>query len=276
MKRTRTEPGFLVRNRYWILLGAVILLLPPLSLLPQLTKESNFCGAWCPRMFFVWREGSTISQFLLGFLRNYMGVALVLGILGTTLFLGRWWCSHLCPIGGTMEAGSRLVPSRLKIDFSRIPAPWFRYGYLAVYLVAPAIGIGALTCNYCQFGTIPRLFGAAFVPADLDYFLRVGGILNLALILALGVFARGGRAYCNVLCPVGAFDALANWAGGRFGRRVRVTGARCSGCGSCAKVCPNWAIEVGKTARVDPLSCTPCRLCEGACPEEAIRYGRAP
>ena len=94
---TNTRSSFLVRHRPWILLGSILLFLPPLAVLFQATQETNFCGAWCPRMFFVWREGMTLKQFLFGFLRSYLGVALVLGILGTTLFLGRTWCSHLCP-----------------------------------------------------------------------------------------------------------------------------------------------------------------------------------
>jgi ferredoxin len=99
--------------------------------------------------------------------------------------------------------------------------------------------------------------------------------VNLGLVVGLGFLAKGGRAYCNLLCPVGALDALANRLGMRLGRRVRVDAGRCTACGACAKVCPTWAIEVGGTARIDPLACLPCRDCEGVCPEEAIRYGRA-
>ncbi len=150
-----------------------------------------------------------------------------------------------------------------------------RYGYLAVYLLAPALGVGSLCCNYCNFAAVPRRFGAAFSGADLAYFLRGAGIVNLGLVVALGFLARGGRAYCNLLCPVGALDALANRVGARFGRRVRVDPARCDGCGACAKVCPTWAIERGEVARIDPLACLPCRDCESVCPKEAIAYDRA-
>jgi formate hydrogenlyase subunit 6/NADH:ubiquinone oxidoreductase subunit I len=94
-------------------------------------------------------------------------------------------------------------------------------------------------------------------------------------VVGLGFFAKGGRAYCNLLCPVGALDALANRLGMRFGRRVRVDGSRCDGCGACAKVCPTWAIQIGETARIDPLACLPCRECEVVCPTDAIAY-RAP
>lgn len=268
--------GVLVRYRTWFIIGGIVLFLPPLSFLFQFTQDANFCGSWCPRMFFAWRKGMEASQFFLGFLRSYMGVILVAGVLLSTLFFGRYWCSHLCPVGGTMEAGSRFFPKFMKINFTKIPAPSFRYGYLFVYLAAPAIGLGSLCCNYCNFAAIPRMYGAAVGGADLAYFLRTAGLINLGLIVVLGFFARGGRAYCNLLCPIGALDSLTNRFGARWGRRVLVAADKCNGCGACKKVCPTWAIEMkDKTAVIDQLSCMPCRLCEQSCKTEAIVYGKS-
>ena len=223
-------------------------------------------------MFFTWREGSSLGQYFMGFLRSYMGVALVLGILLSTLFLGRYWCSHLCPIGGSMEVSSKLVPNKLKINYSFIPAPSFRYGYMLVYLLIPAIGLGSLCCNYCNFATIPRAFGAMFNDADMAYFLRSAGLINLGLVAVLGVFAKGGRGYCNILCPIGALDALSNRFGLKLGKRMHVDSSKCNGCGKCNKVCPTWAIEMTDKANIDQLSCMPCRECEKVCPVEAITY----
>jgi len=279
MPATERRSGFLQRHRTAILLISLLLFLPPLALVFQLTSGDNdFCGTWCPRMFFAWREGMTFSSFLLGMLRSYLGVLLVAGILLSTFFLGRWWCSHLCPVGGATELGSRLFPRWMKIPYNGVPAAPVRYGYFAVYLIAPAIGIGSLCCSYCNFAAVPRFFGAMFTPADLAYFLRTAGLINLALLFLLGFLARGGRAYCNFMCPIGALDALASRMGARWGKRQRVLKHRCSGCGDCAQVCPTWAIalEDGQegTARIDHLSCMPCGACEKACSEGAIRYGR--
>jgi len=210
----------------------------------------------------------------MGFFRSYMGVALVLGMLATTFFLGRYWCSHLCPIGGTTEVGSKLLPRFLKIDYSGVPASPVRYGYLSIYFLAPLIGIGSLCCRYCNFATIPRFFGAAFSQADMAYFLRTAGLINLALIVVLGFLAKGGRAYCNLLCPIGALDAVLNRLGLKFGKRVRVDVSKCNACGVCIEVCPTWAIDMKGKAKVDQLSCIPCRICEKTCPREAIGYGR--
>ena len=89
--RTRAASWW-ARHRNLILVVAAVLLLPPLAAIVQLTADVNFCGRWCPRMFFVWREGTTLSAFLMGFVRSYMGVALVVAILGTTLAFGRHTC----------------------------------------------------------------------------------------------------------------------------------------------------------------------------------------
>lgn len=174
-----------------------------------------------------------------------------------------------------MELGSRLVPRFLKINFSKIPAPAFRYGYLSVYFGAAALGIGSLCCGYCNFATIPRLIGAPFSSADLAYFMRTAGLINLGLVLVLGFFAKGGRAYCNLLCPIGALDGLANRLGIKWGRRMTVQSAQCSGCGACLEKCPTWAIEIEeRKAKIDALSCIPCGACETTCVKGAITYGR--
>lgn len=267
-------PGFWARHRIAILVTSLALFLPPLAVLFQLSGDTGFCGTWCPRMFWSWRKGQPGAEFLLGFARAWLGVALVAGMLATTVFLGRQWCSHLCPVGGAMELGSRLLPRRWKLSYAQVPAAPVRYGYLAVYLLAPALGVGSLCCSYCNFATVPRLFGAAFSAADLAFFLRSAGLVSLGLVVALGFLARGGRAYCNLLCPVGALDALASRLGDRVGRRVRIDPARCTDCGACAKVCPTWAIAPEGKATIDQLSCMPCRECEQVCTAGAISLAR--
>jgi polyferredoxin len=270
------EKTGLARHRTLALVIGMLLILPPLALLPQLTTaDGGFCGTWCPRMFFVWRAGTSGEQFLYGMLRSWGGVALVVAVLLTTLVFGRLWCSHACPIGGAMELGSRILPNRLKIDFARVPAAPVRYGYLAVYFLAPALGIGSLCCSYCNFAAVPRLFGAVMLnPADIAYFLRAAGLVNLGLIIVLGFAARGGRAYCNFMCPVGAIDALVNRLRMRLGRRVQIVPSDCTGCGACHEVCPMSAIPADDLPEIDQLSCIPCGECQQVCDVDAIRYDK--
>lgn len=279
MATAPNEQRFLVKHRTSFLVAGVLLLLPPLAPILQIaTGDTDFCGTWCPRMFLVWRSGMSAQSYFWLVLRTFAGVLLLFAIAVSTLFLGRHWCSHLCPIGGATELGSRIVPRFLRIKLSAVPAPPVRYGYMAVYFLTPLLGLGSLCCSYCNFAVVPRMFGALFLnSADIAYFMRTAGLINLALIVVLGFLAAGGRGYCNFLCPVGALDALVNSLGARFFRRVRVDSSACTGCTECVEVCPVWAIDIKNTAQedvamIDQLSCLPCGQCEVACPEGAIGY----
>lgn len=266
------------RRTLFIALG-LLLFLPPLSLLPQLAGEVNMCGAVCPRMFFILSPKGIWAGLIKGVQNAWFGVALVGLILSATFFFGRLWCSHLCPIGGATELVSRATPSRLKLDYSFLPAPAFRYGYFAIYAVGGLLGIGSIACKFCNFRIIPFLAGAPFVPAFRTYLFTGMGMAGVAVILLTGFLARGGRGYCNLLCPVGALDGLSNWLGGkfRFNRRMRTDETRCHGCGQCVSVCPVWALRdegKGRPPVRDQLACLSCRECTQACPQGAISYGR--
>lgn len=263
----------------FILLGLVFFL-PPLSLLPQVAGEVNMCGAVCPRMFFILSKQGLWSGLVKGIQSAWFGVALVGLILTMTFFFGRLWCSHLCPIGGATELVSRAMPSRLKLDYSFLPAPAFRYGYFFIYLAGSLLGIGSIACKFCNFRVIPFLAGAPFVPAYRTYLFTGIGLSGVLVILLTGFLAKGGRGYCNLLCPVGALDGISNWLGEKFAfaRRMATDHSRCNGCGRCVTVCPVWALRKAGTGCRPPLrdqlSCLACRECARVCSQKAISYGR--
>lgn len=45
---------------------------------------------------------------------------------------------------------------------------------------------------------------------------------------------------------------------------------RCTGCGTCAQVCPAGAVTVDGTAGVNTELCNACGICVGSCPQGAI------
>lgn len=271
-------PDIIKRNKrlIFIALGMAVFL-PPLSVIPQIAGEVNMCGAVCPRMFFIIPVNGW-SGFVNGISSAWFGVGLVSAILAVTIFFGRIWCSHLCPIGGATEIVSKGIPKKLKMDFSFMNAPAFRYGYLFIYIAGAVVGIGSIACKLCNFRVLPFLAGSPFVPAYRTYLLTTMGIAGLLTIGLTGFFAKGGRSYCNLLCPIGALDSIANYLGSKlaFTKKMKTDISRCSGCGRCIDSCMVWAIRMDENlkAKIGQASCMSCRKCEKVCPKGAISYGR--
>jgi ferredoxin len=261
----------------FIMLG-IFLFLPPLSVIPQTAGEANMCGAVCPRMFFMLSPKGILSGFIGNINTWWFGASLVGIILITTLFFGRLWCSHVCPVGGATELVSRAVPESFRINYSFISAPAFRYGYFIIFAAGALIGLGSIACKFCNFRVIPFLAASPFVPAYRTYLTTSMGIAGLIIVGLTGFFAKGGRGYCNLLCPVGALDGIVNFAGVRFGfaRRIKTKVSQCSGCGLCVSSCMVWALELDENQKIkrDSLSCMSCRECEKVCPNRAISYGK--
>ncbi|MDA8388279.1 MAG: 4Fe-4S binding protein [Nitrospiraceae bacterium] len=278
MKNKNITKKIFSNKRYLSIAVGMALFLPPLAVIPQIAGAVNLCGAACPRMFFIIRDGGLLKGFGNNLRAEWFGASLAGAILITTFFMGRLWCSHFCPVGGATELVSRLVPGRFKIDFSFMHAPAFRYAYFFIFVAGAALGMGGISCKLCNFRVIPFLAGAPFVPAYRTYLLSPVGLAGLAAVSLTGFLARGGRAYCNLLCPVGALDSMANYAGHKLGitKKVRTEPSRCNGCGRCVGSCMVWALELDhKTIRRDQASCISCGQCIRVCPREAIRYGRS-
>lgn len=197
-------------------------------------------------------------------------------LLVVAFFFGPIFCGKLCPAGAFTEYLSKLVPERFKLDWSRYTeiAP-IRYGMLAAFMVMPFVG-GGLACAYCNY----YLFDLLANYAVRGYFISLSSSLLLTAILwivVFGLFTKGGRGYCNFLCPVGAVQNLVHFFSSKlpFVRRMQVDKQKCIGCGKCTRACPMQAVKVrDKKAEICLHNCIICGQCAHNCPVKAIHYGR--
>jgi ferredoxin-type protein NapH len=188
------------------------------------------------------------------------------------------FCGWLCPAGGFPEALSRLVPDRFKFDLHRkVPIVPLRYGFLAGLLLTPFV-TASICCSYCNFTQMQNI--ASFVTGNTAPLLFIGttGVVAMALwLVVLGLFMKGGRGWCMLLCPAGALMSLSSGVTARFKRlpRVRHDAETCASCATCMDVCPVRAVDVADDGEVHvgQYLCNGCMDCVKACPSGAMRYG---
>lgn len=218
------------------------------------------------------------EHLLDGKIFQYASISVVsLGILlVVAFFFGPIFCGRLCPAGAFTEYLSKLVPERIKIDWSKYTeiAP-IRYGMLAGFCLVPFFG-GILACAYCNF----FLFDLLANYYSRGYFISLSSSLILTSILWLvifGLFTKGGRGYCNFLCPVGAVQNLVHYFSSKlpFVYKMQVDRQKCIGCKKCVHSCPMQAVTlVNKKAEIFLHNCILCGQCAYSCPVQAIHYGR--
>ena len=191
-----------------------------------------------------------------------------------SLWFGPLFCGWLCPAGAFSEYLSRLLPDKYKINWAQlVPLVPLRYGFFLGFLGSLILGLG-IPCSYCNYYALEIFVG----------YLHTGQLLSSSLSLLmtfvvsniiLGLFTKGGRGYCNLLCPVGTMCSLMHVLGqlvpGSFG--MQVDKKLCVGCGLCRKKCPMQAVSItqGK-AQINRHHCIVCGQCRQACPRKAIAY----
>jgi formate hydrogenlyase subunit 6/NADH:ubiquinone oxidoreductase subunit I len=91
-------------------------------------------------------------------------------------------------------------------------------------------------------------------------------------LLILAVLAwRGGRTYCNTICPVGTvlgFISRFSWL------KPVIDTNKCIDCGLCAKNCKSSCINL-KEHKIDYSRCVACMDCIEKCKKGAIKYAHS-
>lgn len=235
-------------------------------------------------------------QFLPAVLALNVGVILLLVIM--TLLLGRVYCSVLCPLGVFQDIVawiSRRPKKRRKLPYSYSPAiNWLRYGVLLLFIVALVAGVGSLVALLAPYSSYGRIANNLFQPLwqwgnnllaliaermdsyafyETDVWVKslptfVIAVVTLVTIAVLA--ARGGRTYCNTICPVGTVLGTLS----RFSLfRVTINTEKCNNCSLCARNCKASCIN-SKEHRIDYSRCVACMDCIDKCRHGAIGFRR--
>ncbi len=227
-------------------------------------------------------------------------------VLGSTLFLGRFFCGWICPLGITIDVTDRIFNAKKRNILKRaghtIAIKPYKFLVLMFSLILSIAGIHAsglidpLSIAYRSYGTALYpyfdntvkliFFGLYYIPfvnavSEPTFSILKKSVLSfhhiafdghgwifltLILILSLSVFAR--RFWCQSLCPLGALLSLSS----RFSvfRRV-VDTDKCVNCLQCEKECRMNAIIDNGEGTLEG-ECIKCFECLKSCRYDAISF----
>ena len=220
-----------------------------------------------------------------------LNVVVVVALLLLTLIFGRIYCSIICPLGVFQDVLARFHRKKNKYSYSK-ELKWLRYPVLVVFICAAVAGIGSLFQLLAPYSAYGRIATMIFQPlwkagnnvlamiaerADsyafytVDTWMRSLPVLIIAAVTLVVLFVlawRGGRTYCNTICPVGtilSFFARFSWL------KIRFDENKCKNCSMCSKNCKAACIDY-KNHTVDYSRCVVCGNCIESCKFGALRY----
>lgn len=223
-----------------------------------------------------------------------LNVGVVVALLVLTFLFGRVYCSVICPLGVMLDVVAFFGKKSKKNRYSFSPErKWLRYSVLVLFLatiLAPGVGfIAHLVAPYSAYGRIAsnlfapvyqfgnnvlayfaeRASSYAFYSVDVWIKSLTTFIVAAITFVLIAVLAwRGGRTWCNTVCPVGTI--LGFFAKYSLYKPVIDT-TKCNSCGLCGRNCKASCIN-SKEHTIDYSRCVTCFDCIGKCNKGAISY----
>ena len=220
-----------------------------------------------------------------------LNVGALLFVVALTLLMGRIYCSIICPLGVMQDVIAWFRKKKNKYNYS--PAkntlrlivlvlafaflvlnvgwlagllfPYSTYGRIVANLVAP---IYKLANN--GLAAIAEHFGS-YAFYEVDVWVKSISALVVAL-LTWGIIAvlawKGGRTWCNTICPVGTLLGLIS----RHSLlKMTIDTEKCKNCRKCERNCKSACINLD-THTIDYSRCVVCGNCELQCAHDALHF----
>jgi len=194
------------------------------------------------------------------------GSLVVFGVLFlSSLFIGRFWCGWLCPIGGMQEACFIAVDN---------PAQGGKYNFIKYIIWIPWLGLIALLAflagGYQIFNFF--YFTESYVTIDepsrfIMYYMVLGALFLIGL--------KSKRAFCHYGCWVALFPIFGSKIKNRFkwpSYHLEADPTKCKQCKRCTRACPMSlnVTELVQSGSMEDTECILCGTCVSVCPEGAI------
>lgn len=220
-----------------------------------------------------------------------LNVGALLFIVTLTLLFGRIYCSVICPLGVMQDAIAWLRRKKNKYRFS--PAKnTLRYTVLVLACATLALNvawIGGLIFPYSTYGrivstcvaplyklannglaAIAEHYGSyAFYEVDVWFKSITTLVVALLTWVVIAVLAwRGGRTWCNTICPVGTLLGLIS-KNARLKMSIDVE--KCKNCHKCERNCKAACIDLD-THTIDYSRCVVCGNCLEDCKFNAMSF----
>lgn len=210
----------------------------------------------------------------------YRGLLWALVILIPTVFLGRFFCGWICPLGSLNQCLDG-VRSRSKQRQVRIAANRYKTWQITKYVLLFA-GLTAALCRSSIVGWVDpfslfvRSVGVSILPAAASkkyyvvyqphYWSSI--LVGVAFLALLAMNLRVTRFWCRALCPLGALLGMAS--------RWSILGlhkdpATCNHCNRCMVNCQGGDDPVGGVPW-HKSECHLCLNCVEACPHGSLQF----
>lgn len=225
-----------------------------------------------------------------------VNVITVAALLLITILFGRVYCSVICPLGIMQDIISWArgkIKKRNRFRFSYTPAKkWLRVTTLILFIATMALGLHSIAILIAPYSAYGRIAANLFAPIyqwvnnlfawmseragnyafySTEVWLKSLPTFIVAVVTFIVIFImawKGGRTYCNTICPVGTIL-------GFFSRRSIfvpvIDSGKCRDCGLCGRQCKSSCIDM-QNHEIDYSRCVACMDCITTCKEGAIHY----